>query len=159
MMSEILFSIVKIVCYVLVAYGACNIIVFADGPFKIFSKLREVTSNISEHFGKLFTCMMCLSANFGWICSLFNWFLIPIAFTPFNIIFKGYEDLWWLALLCDGAFTTAIVYLIYVVNEYFEMKINYYEHNTLRNEDEIEGYDSYDQNGEMLIVEDITQKR
>ena len=51
------------------------------------------------------------------------------------------------------------MYLIYVVNEYFEMKINYYEHNTLRNEDEIEGYDSSDQNGEMLIVEDITQRR
>ena len=103
--------------------------------------------------------MMCLPANFGWICSLINWFLIPVAFTPFNIIFSGFPYLWPLALLCDGAFTTGIVYLIYILNEYLEKKIDYYEQNTYRDESNIGGYDAYDDNEKMIIVEDITQNR
>ena len=143
-------------CYILVAYGACNVIAFGDGPFKIFTNLRALANSISPHFGKLFSCMMCLPANFGWICSIFNWFLIPVSFTPFNIIFGYYKELWWLASLCDGAFTTAVVYLIYVINEYIEKKIDYYEQSTPRNETNVGGFDSYDYNDKILMVEDIT---
>ena len=115
--------VLTIICYIFVAYGACNVIAFGSGPFRIFERLREWSSNVSDHFGQLFTCMMCLPANFGWIFSWVNWFLIPaVALTPFNIILGGYVGLWWLAALCDGAFTTAIVYLIYVVDDYFEKK-------------------------------------
>ena len=103
--------------------------------------------------------MMCLPANFGWICSLVNWFLVPVAFTPFNIIFTGYSTLWPLAILCDGAFTTGVVYLIYIVNEYFEKKIDYYEQNTYRDETNIAGFDSAENDGKTLIVEDITIKQ
>lgn len=145
-------------CYIFAAYGACNVIAFGDGPFYIFSRLREWAYNISPHFGKLFSCMMCLPANFGWICSIFNWFLVPIAFTPFNIIFNEYENLWWLAALCDGALTTGVVYLIYILNEYLEKRIEYYEQNTYRDETNMAGFDSADNNGKLLIVEDITQE-
>ena len=143
-------------CYILVAYGACNVIAFGEGPFHVFSRLREWAYGISDHFAKMFTCMMCLPANFGWICSLVNWFFIPVAFTPFNIIFAGFPKLWFLALLCDGAFTTGIVYLIYILNEYLEKKIDYYEQNTYRNENNVIGFDSAEKDGKMLIVEDIT---
>jgi hypothetical protein len=142
----------------LTAYGACNVIAFGEGPFYIFSKLREWAYSISEHFAKVFTCMMCLPANFGWICSLFNWFLISIPFTPFNIIFAGNQNLWWLASLCDGAFTTGIVYLLYIINEYLEKRINYYEQNTYIDIDNVEGFDKTDENGNEIIVEDITLK-
>lgn len=145
-----------IFCYIIVAYGACNVIAFGEGPFYIFSRIREWSSNISEHFGKVFSCMMCLPANFGWICSLVNWFFIPIAFTPFNIIFSGMTELWWLAALCDGAFTTGIVYLIYIINEYLEKRIDYYEQNTYPDESSVVGYDSADKDGNVLLVEDIT---
>ena len=143
-----------ILCYILVAYGACNVIAFGDGPFYIFSRIREWANNISTHFGKVFSCMMCLPANFGWICSIVNWFFIPIAFTPFNIVFGDNSELWWLAALCDGAFTTGIVYLIFILNEFLEKKIDYYERNTIVEEDDIEGYDEADQ--EKFIVDDIT---
>jgi hypothetical protein len=143
-------------CYILVAYGACNVIAFGEGPFHVFSRLRDWAYGISDHFAKMFTCMMCLPANFGWICSLVNWFFIPVAFTPFNIIFAGFPKLWFLALLCDGAFTTGIVYLIYILNEYLEKKIDYYEQNTYRNENNVIGFDSAEKDGKMLIVEDIT---
>lgn len=111
-----------ILCYSIVAYGACNVIVFGSGPFKIFERIRGGANKISTHFGQLFNCMMCLPANFGWICSLVNWFLIPIAFTPFNILFDSFPDLWWLAALCDGAFTSGIVWLIHNVETLFENK-------------------------------------
>lgn len=107
-------------CYCLVAYGACNVMVYGSGPFRIFEHLREITNNISPHFGQLFRCMMCLPANFGLICSLVNWFFIPIAFTPFNIILGGNAGLWWLACLCDGALTSGVVWLIHNIEIYFE---------------------------------------
>jgi hypothetical protein len=103
------------------AYGACNVIVFGSGPFRIFERIREWADDIDEHFGQLFSCMMCLPTNFGIICSLVNWFFIPIAFTPFNILFAG-TGLWWLAMLCDGAFTSGIVWLINTIQEYIENK-------------------------------------
>lgn len=144
---------VVVLCYFLVAYGACNVIAFGDGPFYIFARIREITHNIHPHFGKLFSCMMCLPANFGWICSIVNWFFIPVPFTPFNIILGAYSSLWWLALLCDGALTTGIVYLIYILNEYLEKKIEFYEQNTYRDETNTSGFDLMDDN---YIVDDIT---
>lgn len=111
-----------ILCYIIVAYGACNVIVFGSGPFKIFERIRIGANKIHPHFGQLFNCMMCLPANFGWICSLVNWFFIPMAFTPFNIMFDEIETLWWLAALCDGAFTSGIVWLIHNVETFFENK-------------------------------------
>jgi hypothetical protein len=142
------------------AYGACNVIAFGDGPFYIFTRIREWANNISPHFGKVFTCMMCLPANFGWICSLFNWFCIPILFTPFNIILHEYgSNLWWLAALCDGAFTTGIVYLIYILNEYLEKRIEYYEQNTYRDETNIAGYDAAETDDGMLMADDITKSK
>lgn len=123
-------SIITIICYIFVAYGACNVIAFGDGPFRIFERIRGLAYNISGHFAKMFTCMMCLPANFGWIFSIVNWFLIPcVALTPFNIILAGCSGLWWLAALCDGAFTTAVVYLLYILDDYFEKKTQLIESN------------------------------
>ena len=107
-------------CYSFVAYGACNVIVFGSGPFRIFERLRDFASGISEHFGSLFSCMMCLPTNFGLICSLVNWFFIPVKFTPFCIIFSDQPNLWWLAMLCDASFTSGIVWFIHHVEEFFE---------------------------------------
>jgi hypothetical protein len=142
-------------CYILIAYGACNVIAFSEGPFHIFSLIREGADRISENFGKVFKCMVCLPANFGWICSVVNWFLVPIPFTPFNIIFNSEDGLWFLALLCDGALTSGAVYIIYIINEYLEKKIDYYENNNT-NEDDIEGYEPAKNNDKTLLVEDIT---
>lgn len=109
-----------ILCYSFVAYGACNVIVYGSGPFKIFEHIRNIANNINEHFGSLFSCMMCLPTNFGLICSLVNWFLIPIQFTPFNILFCQYSNLWWLAMLCDASFTSGVVWIIHHIEEFFE---------------------------------------
>jgi hypothetical protein len=94
-------------------------VAFGSGPFRIFERIRDWSEGISEHFGLLFKCMMCLPANFGWIVSVLNWFLIPVAITPFNIILAG-TGLWWLAMILDCCFTTGVVWLLYVLDEWLE---------------------------------------
>ena len=94
--------------------------VFGSGPFRIFEHIRNISSAIGEHFGQLFSCMMCFPANFGWVMSLIDWFLLPdIAITPFNIILAG-TGYWWLALLLDCCFTSGMVWFVHHVEEYFE---------------------------------------
>lgn len=106
--------------YCIAAYGFSNMMVFGSGPFRIFEHIRNFTSKISEHFGKLFQCMMCFPANLGWFLSLIDWFLIKqIAFTPFNILLLG-TNLWWMALIMDCFFTSGIVWLIHNFESFFE---------------------------------------
>lgn len=105
--------------YCIVCYGLSNMMVFSDGPFHIFTKIRDLANSISEHFGKLFSCMICLPANIGWVFSLINWFFIPVALTPFNILLSG-TGLWWLAMILDCCFTTGAVWIIHNVESFFE---------------------------------------
>ena len=113
--------------YVLAVYGLSNIIVFGEGPVYILEKWRELMYSIHPNLGKLFSCMMCLPANLGWIISLIDWFFITsIAFTPFNIVFAG-TSLWWLAMILDMGFTSGICWLLYVIDDYFEKKTPTFE--------------------------------
>lgn len=140
-----------ILCYCIVAYGACNVMVFGSGPFRIFEHLRSITMRINEHFGSMFSCMMCLPANFGWICSLVNFLFFPIPFTPFNIIFGGMPPLFLnvvMMCLCDGAFTSGAVWLIHHVEEFFE-NIGEGNINSPRNDDN-------DKDDNIIQSEDIT---
>ena len=139
-----------IFCYCIMTYGVCNIMVYGSGPFKIFEHIRNASIEISPHFGKLFSCMMCLPTNLGIILSLINWFLITTPFTPFCIAFWGEYNLWWLAMIFDGAFTSGIVWLIHNVEEFFEAIVQGSKtdpNNDDNNEDDT-----------LLITEDITLK-
>lgn len=126
--------------YSIAAYGICNMIVFGSGPFKIFEKIREWSYDISEHFSSLFSCMMCLPANIGWITSLINWFFIPIKITPFNLLLAG-TNLWWVALICDCCFTSGIVWIIHNIESFFENIMN-------------NGSDIQDENNDVLNLHD-----
>lgn len=106
--------------YCIMAYGFSNMMVFGSGPFRIFEHIRDISSKISEHFGSLFTCMMCFPANLGWVFSVIDWFLIKnVAITPFNILLAG-TGMWWLALILDCFFTSGIVWLIHNFESFFE---------------------------------------
>ena len=115
------------ISYILAVYGIANVIVFGEGPFYFLEKWRSFAYSIHPNFGKLFSCMMCLPANIGWIMSLIDWFLIPsIALTPFNIILAG-TGLWWLALILDMGITSGLCWLIYVIDDFFEKNTSSYE--------------------------------
>ena len=133
-----------IFCYCIAAYGISNMFVFGSGPFRIFEWIRYITNRIGDHFGTMFTCMMCFPANLGLFCSLINWFFIPVALTPFNIIL-GATNLWWLAALCDCGFTSGVVWLIHHIEEYFESKG---EKDVITEEVE---------DDDMIVVDDITK--
>ena len=103
-------------CYILFAYGLANMVCFTEGPFNMFEWWREVANNISEGFGKLFTCMMCFSTWVGLVVSIVD-LLIPAAvFTPFNIVLAG-TGLWWLIPILDAGFTSGVVWLIHNFEE------------------------------------------
>lgn len=110
--------------YVVAVFGLCNMVAYGSGPFRIFERLRSWAEGISDHFGLLFKCMMCLPANVGWILSLVDWFLISsVAFTPFNILLAG-TGLWWLAMILDCCFTSGVVWLIHQLDEWLEKEPN-----------------------------------
>lgn len=109
-----------ILAYCIAVYGLSNMMVFGSGPFRIFERIRNLSSSISEHFGTLFSCMMCFPANVGWLFSLIDYFFIKsVAVTPFNILLAG-SGLWWLIILLDCCFTTGAVWLIHHFESFFE---------------------------------------
>lgn len=130
--------------YCITVYGLANMVAFGSGPFRIFEHIRYITENISEHFGKLFHCMMCLPANIGLVSSAIDWFLLKnIAITPFNIMLSG-TGLWWLAILGDLAFTSGITWIIHNIESFFE-KIG--EGESITEYEEVQEDDAVEVNG------------
>lgn len=106
--------------YIIFAYGMANMIIFASGPFGIFEKWRNFAHRVSDGFGELFTCPMCLSTWIGLVFSAINIWLVPtVAFTPFNMVF-GVGEYIPLVLIMDMGFTSGIVWLIHQFEEMME---------------------------------------
>lgn len=117
-------NLLIIFLYCISAYGLSNMMVFGSGPFRIFEHIRNISTNISSHFGSMFSCMMCFPANVGIVVSAIDWFLIKnFALTPFNILLLG-TNLWWVVLLADCCFTSGIVWIIHNVESFFESIAN-----------------------------------
>lgn len=143
-------SWIYIFCWIVAAYGTCNIMIFGEGPFHIFEKLRDFTKGLGKNWETLFSCMMCLPANFGIFGSLINWFLLPIPFTPFNILFAGIPGMWWAAALMDAALTSGCVWIIHHMVLLIDNKSDYYGVKTGK-------VQIIDEDNNTIQAEDITQ--
>ena len=111
---------VTFLSYIFLSYGLSNIVVYSNGPFHIFEKWRNLSHNINEQFGELFTCMMCFSTWVGLALSLVNSLLLSsVAFTPFNIIL-GTVAPFWLIMILDMGYTSAVVWLLHQLEEMME---------------------------------------
>lgn len=109
-----------LLAYIIFAYGTANMIIFASGPFGVFEKWRNFAHRVSDGFGELFTCPMCLSTWIGLVFSAINIWLVPtVAFTPFNMVF-GVGEYIPLVLIMDMGFTSGIVWLIHQFEEMME---------------------------------------
>lgn len=109
--------------YILVCYGLSNMVVYSKGPFHIFENWRTLANNIHPHFGELFSCMMCFPFWAGVIFSLLDLFLIPIGFTPFNIICSSIPLTFFNVLfivIMDGILSSGTTWVINNIEEYFE---------------------------------------
>ena len=121
-----------IFCYILFAYGISNMVCYAEGPWGIFEKWRIFAHNISEGFGKLFTCMMCFSTWIGVVFSLIDILFKSFAFTPFNVLLGAVAP-WWLIIILDAGLTSGIVWLLHNFEEACE------RHGTVEYEEEENG--------------------
>lgn len=106
-------------CYIIVSFGFCELCIYFNGPFDVIEKWRQFAHWIHPKFGELFTCFACLSTWCGIMFSTLNYFLIPIKFTPFNIIFAD-TDYWWLIIFMDAMFTCGTVWLLHQLEEMME---------------------------------------
>lgn len=103
-------------CYILFAYGLANMVCYAEGPWGIFEKWRNLAHSISEGFGKLFTCMMCFSTWVGAVASATDLLFAGFAFTPFNLLIGAVAP-WWLIIILDASMTSGIVWLLHNFEE------------------------------------------
>ena len=117
-------------CYIFFVYGMSVIITQSIGPANIFFRLRMWAESVGPNFGLLFKCMLCMPTNIGWVFSLFNWFLLPIPISPFNMILCG-TNLWWLAMILDACFAGGVCHILWNIDDYIDK-------NTPIFEDEIE---------------------
>lgn len=112
-------SLLIVLCYILFAFGISEMFVFFDGPFDIIDKFRKFAYWISPSFGKLFTCMFCISTWIGIVFSTINYFFIPVNFTPFNIIL-GETHMWYLIIFMDCMFTCGTTWMLFQLEEMIE---------------------------------------
>lgn len=117
---------VRIFCYIFAMYGLTVFVTSSLGPFNVFARLRIWAENVGDNFGYLFRCQTCFPANAGLLFSLFNWFVLPISITPFNLLFNG-TNLWWLAALGDCCFTAATSRLLWNIDDYIDKNTPIFE--------------------------------
>lgn len=105
--------------YGMMLYGCVLMLVSFGGPFDILEKFRNFLGWLHPQLGELISCPFCTATWVGGIISAMNYLLIPINFTPFNIIFSG-SNLWWLIIPLDTFFGCGVVWLLHLLDEYLE---------------------------------------
>ena len=109
--------------YSLVFYALSFCIVYAEGPFNIFTKYREFAQNhFPSNLGDAVECMFCTPFQLGILFSLIDIFLLDYSFTLPSIECEFNDNYWIVNVLFDGAYTAAVVYLIDTIQNYFENK-------------------------------------
>ena len=109
-----------ILIYSLICYGICNTIIFSHGPFHCFDKMHEFFSKHIPMLEEMTSCFICLPWWCGFVLSALNLLFIPLTpLTPMNILLAD-KTLWYVIIFFDGAFTTAVCWLINTVQECIE---------------------------------------
>ena len=110
----------NLLIYIIFAYGLSNMLVYASGPLDIIENFRNATKRVFGSIGNVFDCMMCTSANVGWVTSLLNIFVFPtVPFTAGNIMF-GNSLPWYIVIFVDLCVTSDAVWVLNSVQEALE---------------------------------------
>lgn len=112
-------DLVIIFCYAIFAYGFSQLLIYFNGPFDIVEKFRQFAHWIHPKFGELFTCIFCASTWVGFLFSALNYWIIPVKFTPFNIILEN-THMWYFIIFMDGMFTCGTTWLLHQLDEMME---------------------------------------
>lgn len=115
---------IAMLCYIFMAYGLTNLLVYGSGPFDVLIHFREWMGKIHRTLSDMLECMMCTSTNIGLLLSIINLIFIPnIPFTPFNYIFSD-TSLWFLIIPFDACITSGCVWIIHTIQETLESITN-----------------------------------
>lgn len=116
---------INIIIFILFAYGLSNLLVYGMGPYDLLDKIRFYSKKIFGKLGNVLDCMMCTSANIGWIVSLLNLLFIPsVSLTPMMILYGGLIP-WYIIIFGDLCITSGIVWLINTLQEALERSNTY----------------------------------
>ena len=111
-------SLVIFIVFCFVCYSFVNMLLYFNGPFKVFHYIRVFTSSVSDNLAELFQCPACASTWVSFFISALNLICIPtIGFTPFNMILGG-TGLWWLIILLDGLCGSGTTWLLFKLEDY-----------------------------------------
>lgn len=110
----------NLVIYFILAYGICNMIIFANGPFHVFRKMHVYFKANHPMLDEMTTCMICFPTWVGFFLSAVNIVLFPqIAFTPMNMVIPD-NILWPIIIMFDGLLTSGGCWLIHTFQELME---------------------------------------
>lgn len=112
--------ITYLIIYFLLAYGICNIIIFANGPFHIFKKMHIFFKEKYPIMEEMTTCFICLPTWCGFVLSAVNILFFPyVPFTPMNMVIFN-KTLWCFIIIFDGLLTSGGCWLIHTFQEMME---------------------------------------
>lgn len=93
-------------------YSISNHFVYAHGPFHLYDKIRSISEKVHPQLGELFSCMICFPTWVGMALSALNVLLLPsVHLTPMFIVL-GVNAPWWVIIILDGFFGSAVGWLI-----------------------------------------------
>ena len=115
---------INVFVYLLFAYGLSNLLVFGMGPYDVLDWIRTTAKKVFGKLGNMLDCMMCTSANIGWVVSLLNYFFISVPLTPMIILY-GTLLPWYVVIFGDLCITSGAVWLINSIQEALERSNNY----------------------------------
>ncbi len=109
-----------LIIYFLLAYGICNIIIFANGPFHVFRKMHLFFQKYMPMMEEMTTCFICLPTWCGMCLSAVNLLLFPdIEFSPM-MSFGISLDYWYVIVFFDGLLTSGGCWLVHTLQEMME---------------------------------------
>ena len=109
-----------IIIFLLLVYGICNIIVFANGPFHIFIKMHDYFKEHHPMLEEVTSCMICLPTWVGMFLSAVNLIFFPyLPFTPMNIVLYG-GNIWLISIFFDGLIASGGNWLLHTFQEMME---------------------------------------
>lgn len=119
--------ILKIILFIMFAYGLTFGLVYSRGLFGIFEKIRNLANEWSHEISEMLKCTFCTPCNIGLWCSVLNLIFLPtVPLTPAFLII-GDTSLWYYIILADIFFTGSSVFLIDTIQSRIDINTNQIE--------------------------------
>jgi len=110
----------SLIIFVLLIYGICNIIVFANGPFHVFQKMHELFREKHPVLEELTSCMICLPTWVGMFVSAVNLLFFPLfSLSPMNALIAD-KAVWPIIIFFDGLIGSGANWLVHTFQEMME---------------------------------------